>query len=70
MKYRIEFRCEKGHKQVMTYSGVTREYADGHAKLIDGTSPMYVYPPGNDSSIGKCATCGSQITSTPAEVIE
>jgi hypothetical protein len=39
----------------------TREYAELFAGLLDGTSTMYVHPPGPESVIGKCGICGAQI---------
>jgi len=38
-----------------------REDAELFAGLLDGTSTMYVYPPGPESVLGKCGTCGAKI---------
>ncbi len=61
----IEVCCEKGHRQVIKVdSSLGEEWARNLAGLLDGTSPMYVYPPGEDSPIGKCGVCGTPITAT------
>lgn len=60
---KIEYTCKAGHKQVITYTGMSREFAESCAKLTDGTSPLYVHPPGPESSIGKCGICGAQLSS-------
>lgn len=60
---KIEFTCKEGHQQVITYTGMQREFAESVAKLMDGSSPLYVFPPGPESSIGKCGICGAQLTS-------
>jgi hypothetical protein len=38
------------------------------AGLMDGTSPMYVYPPDKKSVIGKCGVCGKPFKATVTEV--
>lgn len=60
---KIEYTCKAGHSQVITYSGMSREFVELAAKLTDGSSPLYVHPPGPESSIGKCGICGAQLTS-------
>lgn len=60
--YLIEIECEKGHKQVLQVVGeLGSEWAENYAGLLDGTSPWYRFPPGDDSVIGKCGICGSKI---------
>lgn len=60
---KIEFTCKAGHQQIITYTGMQREFAESVAKLTDGSSPLYKFPPGPESSIGKCGICGAQLTS-------
>ena len=48
--------------------GVQRVYLPDHPKreaedlagLMDGSSEMYIYKPGPESTIGKCVNCGAQ----------
>jgi hypothetical protein len=49
--------CDKTDYVVL--SGVTRDMVEMYCGLIDGTSPMYKFPPTQHSStqIGKCLTC-------------
>lgn len=51
--------CESGHVQTfkLDCNTFSREYAEQWAALLDGTSQMYVYPPGRESVIGKCGIC-------------
>lgn len=56
-------RCENGHDQVIIVRGLDLDTVKGMAGLIDGTSPMYVYPPGPESMIGKCGICRGKIMS-------
>ncbi len=61
----VEACCESGHRQIMKVdASLGREYAESLAGLLDGTSPLYLYPPGEDSCIGKCGICGKKITCT------
>ncbi len=47
--------CEAGHVQTLRISKeMSREWVEQLAGLLDGTSPLYVFPPGSDSPIGKC----------------
>jgi hypothetical protein len=58
----ITARCtgKPEHVQQMTMN-CTREYAELFAGLLDGSSTMYVHPPGPESVIGKCGICRAQI---------
>jgi hypothetical protein len=75
MNYRITALCGSGHVQTMLLSGELggRAFADEQAGLLDGTSRFYVIPPGPDSFIGKCVSCGRPfrctVTEEPAEVL-
>ena len=61
----IEICCEQGHRQAIKVDpDLGEEWARGLAGLMDGTSPMYLYPPGANSPIGKCGICGTPITAT------
>lgn len=55
--FTVTMTCGNGHVQQVVYSGVARAFVEGVAGLMDGTSPMYVHPPGPDSVIGKCGIC-------------
>ncbi len=48
--------CGDGHRQELTFEGVSREWVESWCGLIDGTSPMYLHKPCDDpkSVIGKC----------------
>ncbi len=40
------------------------------AELLDGSSDMYIYPPGPDSVIGSCGICQSKFKCTVNEIPE
>jgi hypothetical protein len=67
MFHRILIRCENGHDQIIRAEG-PREYVENLAKLMDGTHPMYRFPPRqyptSGSSIGRCGMpdCGAWIS--------
>jgi len=63
----VHIVCEQGHEQDIKLQNVDRQFAEGFAGLIDGTSPMYVYPPDEKSSIGKCGICRSKVKATLVE---
>lgn len=69
---RVTVRCkshpEKHAKILRVDPQLGLEFAQLMAGLLDGTSPMYIYKPGPDSPIGKCATCGGQLETTVEEV--
>jgi hypothetical protein len=44
------------------------EWAGTLSQLLDGTSPLYVHPPGPLSPIGKCAICQAPLQATVQEV--
>lgn len=56
--YKVTAKCENGHEQSITLQGMTKEWAESYAGLLDGTSPFYIYPPNEKSVIGKCGICG------------
>lgn len=71
----ITVRCEATpeHAKVLRlkdrdFPANTRAYADSLAKLLDGTSEFYIFPPGPRSPIGKCAVCQGKVTATVEEV--
>lgn len=50
--------CPSGHVAVMEFDArMGREYAETQLGLLDGTSPMYKFPPGPESQLGKCGVC-------------
>ncbi len=60
--FQLTTTCDNGHIQTMTYGpGFTREWVEAQARILDGTSEMYVFKPGPESVIGKCGICGAQI---------
>jgi hypothetical protein len=69
---RLTLRCarepEKHAKVLRISAELGKEYAETFAGLLDGSSPFYIYKPGPNSPIGKCATCGGQLSSTIEEV--
>ena len=58
----ITARCtgKPEHVQQITMA-CTREYAELFAGLLDGSSTLYVHPPGPQSVTGKCGICRAQI---------
>lgn len=68
---RITIRCATHpdeHAKILRVSPeLGRDYAETFAGLLCGTSPMYIHKPGPNSPIGKCATCGGQLTYTIEE---
>jgi hypothetical protein len=69
MMFLLTAACELGHVEKLTFNGMSREYVELQAGLLDGTCPAYVKSPiGTNSSIGKCATCGSQISCTVSDL--
>lgn len=68
----ITMRCaahpDKHAKVLRMHEELGMQNAKILAALLDGTSPMYIRKPGALSPIGKCATCGGQLTSEVEEV--
>lgn len=64
--------CAEGHSQALRVDGkLGLEWAKMWAGLMDGTSPLYIYPPiGTDSLIGKCGICGSQIKCSVEDTVD
>lgn len=67
----VELLCENNHRQRIYLRGMTAEMADDYAGILDGTSPVYAYPPREhpvtESSIGRCQfnSCGAWFRATP-----
>lgn len=62
---RLIIRCKKEpdkHAKILQMQGLPREVVEDFAGLLCGTSPYYIHNPGPDSPIGKCVTCGGQLT--------
>jgi hypothetical protein len=51
-----------GNTQRIYMADHTRDMARDFAQMLDGTSPMFVYPPDECSPIGKCVNCGARFT--------
>jgi hypothetical protein len=70
IEFRITLRCAtqpEKHAKIIRMEGLARDWVEAFAHILDGTSPMYIHKPGPDSPIGKCATCGGQLTSSIEE---
>ena len=64
MSVNVTFRCDNGHEQEIKYHNIPLEQVKLFVGILDGTSPAYLFPPGNESSIGKCSICGVKFTAT------
>jgi hypothetical protein len=51
--------CANGHKGELKFIGVDRRWAEIWAGLTDGSSELYVHPPGPDCAFCKCGICGA-----------
>jgi len=64
----ITSTCEQGHRQVLVTPDMGEAEAQQLAGLLDGTSPLYRYPPRTHplpgSTIGRCGICGAWLTCT------
>lgn len=64
----IKVVCPNGHSQTLLTHAMSQAEAESYAGLLDGTHPLYRYPPRDypvpDSMIGKCGMCGAWITAT------
>ncbi len=68
MMYVIDIICQNGHTQQLKLSqDLGRVWAENYAALLDGSSPLYLYPPDETSSLGKCGLCGKRIKATVME---
>lgn len=63
-KFVVDLTCAGGHKQTITYEGLTRQAVELNIALLTGDPSIYKYPPDDDSMIGKCAypDCGRKVT--------
>ena len=63
--FRVTFSCKQGHTQIITWYGQDESFVRNWAKLVDGTSPLYSFPPREDkySVLGKCGICRSLLSS-------
>lgn len=66
--YRVTIRCteNKDHAKILQMN-LPLAMVEDFAGLMDGTSPMFIYPPGPGSPIGKCGICRGQLMSTIEE---
>lgn len=61
----IEATCGACHRTQMIYTPDFDEIsAQQLAGIMDGTSPLYVKRPGEESAIGRCESCGGRFTCT------
>jgi hypothetical protein len=69
--YRVLIQCDNipEHRQEIHYDAPSLEDAQRYAGLLDGSSPLYKYPPREDpdAQIGRCGLCGSLFTCTVQE---
>lgn len=66
----LTVRCTKDpdHAKVLRFRDSSFEEIARLARLLDGTSENYIYKPGPDSPIGKCAICGAPYECTVSEI--
>ena len=68
---RIIVRCKENpdHAKILRIGNeLGTKYAVNLAKLLDGSSPHYIHPPGDLSPIGKCGICHGKLTATVEKV--
>jgi hypothetical protein len=58
----IKLHCPRGHCETLRFQGVDQAFAIQVAKILDGTSKAFVYPP--ESSPAKCPMCFAFVTAT------
>jgi hypothetical protein len=61
---RITVRCKEDEnhaKNLRMDASRGLAWVETLAEILDGTSTMYIYPPGPGSPIGKCAICGGKL---------
>lgn len=64
---RIIVKCQDNEQHAKTLrldAALGLEYALTLAQLLDGSSPLYIFPPRDLSPIGKCAICGGKLACT------
>src|SRR5262245_31221790 len=72
-KFTLEVKCESGHHQNLTFEGeeVTREWLIEYGKIMDGTSPIYKYPPREyPMDFSMCGKCAWPIPRTAEEALK
>lgn len=54
--------CQKcgGTQDIRFGKGFSRAYVEMWMGLVDGSSPLYLKPPGPESQIGQCGICGGR----------
>lgn len=61
----VDLRCDNGHEQKIVLHGYSRAAAIDFARMVDGTSPMYAYPPRQfpveGSPLARCGICRAWI---------
>jgi hypothetical protein len=74
---RLIVRCtgDSNHAKVLRiqrdyggHEGAGLAFAKVLGRLLSGTSPMYIHPPGEMSPIGFCRLCGEKLTCVVEEV--
>jgi hypothetical protein len=68
----ITVRCQdhpQKHAKILRLNpGAGMGTAETLAALLDGTSSLYFFPPGEQSPIGRCCVCGGKVKSEVGEV--
>ena len=62
---RIRIQCaeDQNHAKILKLRGdIGAAYARDVGELVCGTSPMYIFPPGDKSPIFRCAICGGKLS--------
>jgi hypothetical protein len=71
---RITVRCvrepQKHAKILRCKARLGKRKAEELAELLDGTSLMYIHRPGENSPMGKCATCGAAVEAMVSEIMD
>jgi hypothetical protein len=66
-EYRVTLRCqqdEKHAKMLRIDYALGAEWLAILIGLLEGSSPLYIMPPGPSSPIGRCGVCGGKLKCT------
>lgn len=70
--FQIILRCRRDsdHAKVIRIDqALGMAYVDTLAQLLDGSSHLYIHPPGDRAPIGRCSACGAQLKSEISQVM-
>ena len=70
--HEVTATCENGHTQKLRLdaNSYSKAGAEQWAGLMDGTSPFFLHPPGDESVIGKCGICGKRFKCSVSPAVE